>query len=63
MSMPSKVRPDAELLALAGGVGHLGRVQQRLGGDAAPVQAGAAELALLDQRDLQPSWAARSAQA
>ena len=53
MSMPSKVRPDAELLALPGRVGHLGRVQEGLGGDAAPVQAGAAELALLDQYDLQ----------
>ena len=44
-------RADAELLGLAGGVGDLGRVQQRLGGDAADVQAGAAELALLDQAD------------
>ena len=40
---------DAELLGLAGGVGDLGRVQQGLGRDAADVQAGAAELALLDQ--------------
>ena len=46
-------RLDAELLALAGVVGDLGRVQQRLGRDAARVQAGAAELALLDQRDRQ----------
>ena len=38
-------------------------VQQRLGGDAAPVQAGAADLVLLDQRDRLPSSAARSAQA
>ena len=44
--------PDAELLALAAGVGDLGRVQQRLGRDAAAVQAGAAELVLLDQGDL-----------
>ena len=43
--------PDAELLALAGAVGDLGRVQQCLGRDAAEVEAGAAELALLDQRD------------
>ena len=40
---------DPELLGVAGGVGDLGGVQQRLGGDAADVQAGAAELALLDQ--------------
>ena len=44
---------DAELLALAGLVGDLARVQQGLGGDAAPVQAGAAELVLLDQGDVQ----------
>ena len=41
---------DAELLALAGLVGDLGRVQQRLGRDAAAVQAGAAQLGLVDQR-------------
>ncbi len=35
---------DADLVALAGGVGHLGGVQQRLGRDAALVQAGAAQL-------------------
>src|SRR5690606_26045008 len=35
---------DAELRARAGGVGDLGGVQQRLGRDAAAVQAGAAEL-------------------
>ena len=46
-------RLDAELLALACAVGDLGRVQQRLGRDAAHVQAGAAELALLDERDRQ----------
>ena len=44
---------DAELLGLAGLVGDLAGVQQRLGRDAAPVQAGAAELVLLDQRDRQ----------
>ena len=43
--------PDAEPGALAGVVGDLGRVQQRLGRDAAVVQAGAADLVLLDQRD------------
>ena len=51
--MPSKVGVDAELLALAGRVGDLGGVQQRLGRDAAAVQAGAAELVLLDQGDRQ----------
>ena len=35
-------------------VGHLGGVQDRLGRDAAAVQAGAADLVLLDQRDAQP---------
>jgi hypothetical protein len=44
-------RPDPELLRLAGRVGDLCGVQQRLGGDAADVQAGAADLALLDERD------------
>jgi hypothetical protein len=34
-------------------VGQLGRVQQRLGGDAAAVQAGAADLVLLDEGDLE----------
>ena len=43
--------PDAEVGALPGLVGDLGRVQQRLGRDAAAVQAGAADLVLLDQRD------------
>ncbi len=38
-------------LALTGVVGDLGGVQQRLGGDAAPVQAGATELVLLDEGD------------
>ena len=44
---------DAELLRLAGLVGDLAGVQQRLRRDAAAVQAGAAELVLLDQRDRQ----------
>ena len=43
----------AELRGLAGAVGDLGGVQQRLGRDAADVQAGAAELALLDEPDAQ----------
>lgn len=42
-----------ELLALAGLVGDLARVQQGLGGDAPPVQAGTADLVLLDQGDVQ----------
>jgi hypothetical protein len=42
-----------ELLALAGLVGDLTRVQQGLGGDASVVQAGTADLALLDQGDVQ----------
>lgn len=44
---------DAELLALAGLVGDLARVEQGLGGDATSVQAGAADLVLLDQGDVQ----------
>ena len=41
----------AELLAVTGQVGDLAGVQQGLGGDAAAVQAGAADLVLLDQDD------------
>ena len=44
-------RLDAERLALTGGVGDLGGVQERLGRDAAVVQARAADLALLHQCD------------
>ena len=51
---------DAELGALAGLIGQLPGVQQRLGGDAAPVQTGAAQLVLLDQGDVQTQL--RSAQ-
>lgn len=51
---------DAELLALAGLVGDLARVQQGLGGDAPTVQAGTADLVLLDQGDVQTQL--RSAQ-
>jgi hypothetical protein len=42
---------DAERRALAGLIGDLAGVQQRLGGDATAVQAGAADLVLLDQYD------------
>ena len=41
----------AVLRGVAGVVGQLGGVQQGLGGDAAVVEAGAAELALLDEAD------------
>ena len=54
---------DAEVRAVAGVVGELGGVQERLGGDAAVVQAGAADLARLDEGDVLASWAARSAAA
>src|SRR5437667_370907 len=40
---------DAERGALPGLVGDLAGVQQRLGGDAPAVEAGAADLVLLDQ--------------
>ncbi len=53
MSMPSKVAFTPNCVALAGLVGDLAGVQQGLGGDAAAVQAGAAELVLLDQGDVQ----------
>ncbi|CAM5365545.1 hypothetical protein STENM327S_00012 [Streptomyces tendae] len=46
-------RLDTELLALAGLVGDLARVQQGFGRNATVVQAGAAELVLLDQGDVQ----------
>jgi len=45
---------DAELRTLAGGVGDLRRMQQRFGRDTTHVEAGAAQLALLDQGDGQP---------
>src|SRR5680860_902630 len=41
---------DAELLRLTGRVRYLGRVQERLGGNATHMQAGATQLSLLDQR-------------
>ena len=61
--MPSRVAWTPNCAGVAGLVGDLGRVQERLGGDAADVEAGAAEVALLDQADLSPSCAARRAQA
>ena len=54
MSMPSRVALTPNCAGLTRAVGDLGGVQQRLGGDAADVQAGAAELALLDQSHPQP---------
>ena len=45
---------DTDGLALAGGVGDLGRVQQRLRRDAATVQAGAAHPVSFDQHHLHP---------
>ena len=56
-------RADAELRGLAGVVGDLGGVQQRLRRDASAVQARAAELVLLDEATVRPSWTARSAAA
>ena len=47
------VGDQAEVAAVPGLRVDLRAVQQRLGGDAAPVQAGAAQLARLDQRRLQ----------
>jgi len=44
--------PHPEGPGLVRVVGDLRRVQQRLGGDAAPVQARAADLVLFDERDL-----------
>ncbi len=44
-----EVGQDAELLGVAGVVGDLAGVEQRLRGDAAAVQTGAADLVLLDQ--------------
>ena len=63
MSMPSNVARMPTCRGIASDVGDLGRVQQRLGGDAAAVQAGAADLVLLDQGDGLAEFAARSAAA
>src|SRR2546427_134079 len=46
-------RLDAELLGLAQQLGDVGRMQQRLGGDAADVHAYSAQLLFLDQRGRQ----------
>ena len=54
---------DAELRASRAWSAISAGVQQGLGGDAAAVQAGAAELVLLHQADVKPSWAARRAAA
>ena len=51
MSMPSNVACTPNFALSRERVGDLGRVQQRLGRDAAAVQAGAADLVLLDQGD------------
>ena len=51
MSMPSSVARTPNCSELAGEVGDLGGVEERLGGDAADVEAGATELALLDEAD------------
>ena len=53
MSMPSKEALTPNCAALASLVGDLAGVQQSLRGDAAVVQAGAAELVLLDQGNVQ----------
>jgi hypothetical protein len=55
--------PSGETLArvVAGLVEFLGRVDQRLGRDAADVQAGAAQLAPSTSTVLMPSWPARIA--
>ena len=47
-------RLHAEVARVLGVLGDLGRLQDGLGGDAAPVQAGPADLGLLDQGDLEP---------
>ena len=49
--MPSKVERTPNFADSRETVGHLGGVQQRLGGDAATVQTRAPELVLLDEAD------------
>jgi hypothetical protein len=46
-------RADAEVAAVAGVVGDLARMEQRLGGNASAVQAGAAQLVPFDEGDLE----------
>ncbi|BCB84037.1 hypothetical protein Psuf_013500 [Phytohabitans suffuscus] len=48
---PDELGLDAECVGFAGLVGDLAGVEEGLGGDAATVQAGAAELVLFDQND------------
>ena len=48
---------DPELLGAGHGAVHRRRLQELLGRDAAAVQAGAADLVLLDHRDVQPGRA------
>ena len=50
-------RIDSELLGAGHRAEHLRRLQQLLGGDTAPVEAGAADPPLLDHRDLSPAAA------
>ena len=45
---------DAEVGRPLDGAQHLGRLEELLGRDAAPVQAGPADPALLDERDVEP---------
>ena len=47
------IRRQTEIFGTVHQVEHFGRAQQRLGGDAAPVQADAAEVLPVDHRDLQ----------
>jgi hypothetical protein len=46
-----QARLDAELLTVAGGIGHLGGVQQGFGRDAPAVQAGSTQFVPLDEDD------------
>ena len=57
MSMSPRAVGTPKPAPSLGLVGDLGRVQQRLGRDAAPVQAGAPDLVLLDKRDPLPQLA------
>src|SRR5262249_44246732 len=49
---------DPELLGAVEGLEHLGRAQQRLGRDAAPVEADPAEVLALDARGLEAELSA-----
>ena len=50
----TSLRHDPEIAGLAHRAGHLGRLEQRLGRDAAAVQAGAAHLMVLHQGNVEP---------